>query len=267
MLTRGLLLDIEGVLVADKRYGAVPDAVAFIAAARAAQCPIRLITNNTTDARTRIHQMLGDAGFDFTLAEIHTCTHAAALKLRELGTRRCLVCGNQALRDIFTEAGFEVVDDAQVDAVVVGMDEQFDYARLLQVCDALLTHRAALIALHRNRLYTNAAGRRAPSVGPLVAAIEYATQVEAVMIGKPSPAYLGGALGELGVAPGEVLCVSDDCFSDLVGARQLGMRTALVLSGKYTDARIVEKLPLPDRPDYLVPRIGDLLSGGAVRFA
>ncbi|MBP7746418.1 MAG: HAD-IIA family hydrolase [Phycisphaerae bacterium] len=260
MNIRGLLLDVEGVLVADKGYAAVPGAVAFVAAVRAASCPFRLISNNTTDDRPTIIAKLTQAGFDFALDELYTCTAAAVARLQAARARRCLVLGNTALRRIFLDAGFEVVDDADVDAVVVGLDTDLTYQRLQMACEAVVARQALLLALHHNRIYDDATGRPAPSVGALTAAIEYATRVEAAVIGKPSPAYFQQALDAVGVPPADVLVVSDDPLSDLAGAKRMGMRAAFVLSGKYRDESVLTQLPLDERPDCVTPRIGDLLT-------
>ena len=113
MKLSAFLLDVEGVLVADKRYTAVDSAAEFISKVRAAGCPLRLITNNTTDDRTTLIDKLTRAGFDFTLEELHTCTAAAVDRLRALGARRCLVLGNEALQRIVADAGFELADDSR----------------------------------------------------------------------------------------------------------------------------------------------------------
>ena len=266
MRIRGLLLDVEGVLVADKRYRAVESAVEFVGRARAVRCPLRLITNNTTDARPALIEKLTRAGFDFALEELHTCISAAEARLRELKARRCLVLGSADLRGMFAEAGFQVLDDGAVDAVVVGLDTDLTYERLLLATEAIERHGAAFIALHRNRRTVDSAGRAAPSAGAIVAAIEYATQVEPTLMGKPSPTYFQQALDELGVPPPDVLVVSDDPFSDLAGAKRMGMRTAFVLSGKYHKRDVVQSIPAGQRPDLIAERIGDLLDSGEVEL-
>lgn len=266
MRIKALLLDIEGVLVADKRYRAVPTAVDFVARARAAGVPLRLISNNTTDPREQLHEKLRGAGFDFALEELHTCTSAAVKHLEKIGARRCLVLANAAIRQLFVDAGLEVVEAPEVDAVVVGLDTELTFARLQMACEATVAHGAKLVALHRNRLYTDAQGRPAPSVGALVAAVTYATQVEPTVIGKPSAAYFRQALDELGVPPGDVLLVSDDPLSDLAGGKQIGVRTAFVLSGKYANERVLASLAGDERPDLVVGRIGDLLDAGGVEL-
>ena len=266
MRVKGFLLDVEGVLVADKRYAAVEGAVDFIRQLRSAGYPLRLITNNTTDDRPTLVEKLARAGFDFTLDELHTCTAAAVNRLRKLGARRCLVLGNETLRQIVADAGFEPADDSEVDAVVVGLDRELTYGKLQMACKAVSSHQAELLALHHNRHYTDADGRNAPSVGAIAAAIEYVTQTGATVIGKPSPLYFQQALDEIGVPPADVLVVSDDPFSDLAGAKRMSMQAAFVLSGKYPDADVVESIAPAERPDVTVARIGDLLGCGKVEL-
>ncbi|MCP4590241.1 MAG: HAD-IIA family hydrolase [bacterium] len=264
MRIKGLLLDVEGVLVADKRYQAVLGAVEFIARLRAQQIPFRLITNNTTDPRPALVEKLNRAGYDFTAAEVHTCTAAAVTHLQTHGARSCLVLGGESLRGIFVEAGFSVLESSEVDAVVVGLDTQLTFDRLRIACDAVSRRGAAFLALHRNRVYTDADGCNAPSVGAIAEAIRYATQTDPVVIGKPSPTYFQQALDEIDTAPEEVMVVSDDPFSDLAGAKRMGMKAAFVLSGKYPDTNGLEDIPPAERPDLVAPRIGDLLSCGNI---
>lgn len=264
MAIRGLLLDVEGVLVADKRYQAVPEAVEFIHRVRQAQIPLSLITNNTTDSKAVLVERLQRAGFDFTLAEAHTCTGAAFNRLKHLGARRCLVLGSLELRQAFMGAGFEVVHESAVDAVIVGLDTELTYDRLRLACDAVGRKRAAFLALHRNRVYTDAFGRLSPSVGAIVEAIVYATQIEPVCIGKPSTDYFLEALAEIQAPRHEVLVVSDDPLTDLVGAKQMGMCTAFVLTGKYTDRTVLEQLPAAQRPDSVIDNLLDLFATGVV---
>jgi len=161
---------------------------------------------------------------------------------------------------MFSEEGFTVVDTSDADAVIVGLDTELTYQRLSLACDAVSRCNAELIALHRNRLFTDSQGRRAPSVGAIVEAIAYATQAEPTLIGKPSPVYFQQALDDIALPPESVLVVSDDPFSDLAGARRMGMRAALVLSGKYTDRAVLDSIPAAERPDVIVDAIDGLLT-------
>ena len=263
MRVRGFLLDVEGTLVVDKRYQPVEGAVPFVRKVRQAGLPLRLITNNTTDSKASLISKLGRAGFDFTIDEIHTCIGAAVTHLRTAGASRCLILGAGALREMFVDEGLTVVDGSEVDAVVVGLDTDLTYERLRLACEAVSRYDASLIALHRNRLFTDSQGRCAPSVGAIVEAIRYATQVEPTLIGKPSPAYFRQALDDIALPAESVLVVSDDPLSDLAGAKRMGMRAAFVLSGKYRERSVIDSIPASQRPDLVGETISELFAGGA----
>jgi HAD superfamily hydrolase (TIGR01450 family) len=263
---QGLLLDVEGVLVADKRYRPVAGAPEFVARMRRQQLPMRLITNNTTDAPPALLAKLRDAGFDFAPHELYTCTTAAVRYLRREGAARCLVVGSEALRGLLAEAGLHPLDHSRVDAVVVGLDTRLTYERLRLACEAILDHGARFVALHRNRLFPDDQGRRSPSVGPIVAALVEATRQQPVVVGKPSAEFYAPALADLDLPSDRVLVVSDDPFSDLVGALWMGMRAAFVMSGKYTDPDVLKGFDSHEQPNVVVPAIADLLTCGAVEF-
>ena len=266
MQVRGFLLDVEGTLVADKRYQAIDGAVDFIRKVRQAGLPVRLITNNTVDSRPSLVDKLGRAGFDFTIDELYTCIGVAVTCLRTAGASRCLILGVSTLREMFADEGFIIVDGSDVDAVVVGLDTDLTYERLRLACDAVGRNGASLIALHRNRLLVDARGRCSPSVGAIVEAIRYATQVEPVLIGKPSPAYFQQALDDISLPAESVMVVSDDPLSDLAGAKRMGMQAAFVLSGKYQDRSVIGSIPTSERPDIVAKTIGELLTGGALEL-
>lgn len=255
----GLLLDVEGTIVGDKRYLPIAGAVEFVRTMRQRGLPIRLITNNTTDSKPALVAKLERAGFDFKLEELHTCIGAAMTRLRSLGAKRCFVLGSPALRQMFADEGFAVVDDSEVDAVVVGLDTGLTYERLRLASEAVGHRRATFLALHRNRAYPDEQGRSSPSVGAIVEAIRYATLVEPELIGKPSEAYYQQVMDDIAVPAHGLLVVSDDPFSDLAGAKRLGMQTAFVLSGKYGDATVLDRIDSAEWPDLTVKTIADLL--------
>jgi len=70
-----------------------------------------------------------------------------------------------------------------------------------------------------------------PGAGTILAAIEAATSVQPVIVGKPSPEMYGGCDDRMNTFPEETLVVGDRLETDIIGAQQLGCLTALVLSG------------------------------------
>ena len=68
----------------------------------------------------------------------------------------------------------------------------------------------------------------------------YSTGASYKAVGKPSMAFYNEALRLInlqkpGVKFSDITIISDDAKGDLVGAKELGMKTVLVLSGKVSD--------------------------------
>ncbi len=91
---------------------------------------------------------------------------------------------------------------------------------------------AELYCLHKNKWWQTSRGPMLDG-GAFVAGLEYATGVEATVLGKPSPAYFAAALDALDAEPELTWLVTDDLEADVRGAQAFGMRTALVRTGKF----------------------------------
>jgi ribonucleotide monophosphatase NagD (HAD superfamily) len=68
-----------------------------------------------------------------------------------------------------------------------------------------------------------------PGTGAVVAALEYATERTATIVGKPEPQIFRTALDRLG--DGRTLVIGDRVDSDLLGAASVGLDGAIVLTG------------------------------------
>ena len=68
-------------------------------------------------------------------------------------------------------------------------------------------------------------------------------------LGKPSPEYFQAATKEFNLPNAQILLISDDPFTDLEGAHELGFKTAFIETGKYK-REILAKLKV--QPDYLL---------------
>ena len=115
-----------------------------------------------------------------------------------------------------------------------------------------------MVALHENHIFRNDEGRYEAGLGAWVKALEYATGVRALIIGKPNLYYYESALARLGVSAEQSVMISDDPFGDLGGAKRAGMRTFFVLSGKYPDRGILRGILEDLRPDEVLDGIGDV---------
>jgi HAD superfamily hydrolase (TIGR01458 family) len=255
--TRAVLIDLDGVLYVEDEP--VPGAVEAVVAVRDAGLGLRFVTNTTQRSRGHTLDKLRRLGFDAAPDELITPATLAVQHCRERGHRRvAMLMADDVKGDL---AGLTEAGDA-VDAVIVGdLGERFDYAVLNRAFRFILDG-AELVALQRNRYWRRADGLSL-DVGPFVAALEYAAGVDAVVVGKPAPAFFLLALAQLGAEPEHAAMIGDDVESDVSGAVRAGLRGVLVRTGKFREEAAAAADPPPtatidsiaDLPDLLgVPR-------------
>jgi len=131
-------------------------------------------------------------------------------------------------------AGYEVfraadAEDRRVDAVLVGLDPDFDDRRLAAATGEVRAG-ARFIATNADARYPTPTGFR-PGAGAMVAAIRDASGVEPLVIGKPEPAMFHAILESTGVGPEEALVIGDNPDSDIRAAHRAGIESVLVLTG------------------------------------
>lgn len=247
----GYLIDIEGVLVRDKRYAPVPGSVAWFNDLVARDVPHCLVSNNTTHAPADLVAALRGAGFEADESRLVTALDLGARLLAGWGKRRILWLGTPRLADWWRERGFELATDDACDAVVLGANAALGPEDLAPALPALLDLGAELVCLHRNAFFLDEEGRRRPGPGFYAAALATVARREPVTVGKPHERIYRRALEIVGVAAGQALFISDDPKTDLVGAKRLGMGTAFVLSGKYPDHGVLADLDQEEWPDQI----------------
>jgi len=227
MTVRGLLLDLQGVLYQEGDI--IPGASDVIAALSARGLALRFLTNTTTRPRRDIVERMQDMGFDAALEQVFTPARAAGHLLGAQGVKCMHLAAPPSLREDF--ADFEM-NDVNPEAVVLGdLHTEFTWKRLDGLFRMVLSG-AKLVALHKNR-YCRRGGYLALDLGPFVAALEYAANIEALVVGKPSKPFFLSAVKDMGLTPAEVVMVGDDIESDIGGALDAGLMAVQVQTGKY----------------------------------
>jgi len=255
---RALLLDIDGVLhVGDEPLPGAHEALAELRALIDGR--LRLVTNTTSKSRGAIVDQLRGMGFELDPGEVLTPAALAVAHCREAGHARVALLVGDSLREDLAELP-EAGEGEEADAVVLGDLGSALSAELLNSAFRRLIDGAELIALQHNRYWRRADGL-AMDVGAWSAALEYASGVEATVVGKPSPRFFGTALGDVGAEPGESVMVGDDVEGDVGGGLDAGIASVLVRTGKYSEAAVAAA---GISPTAIVDSIADLpgLLGG-----
>ena len=233
---------------------AIPGAPGAVAELRSSGHALRFVTNNSTRPRAQLAQELREVGFELEDDEIQTTARTAA---RELAGKRVFAL---VMAGVVPDLeGLELVGEGAHAVLIGGCDETlepnqvFSYMNLARAFGEIQMG-AELYCLHKNRWWQTSRGPLLDA-GAFVAGLEYATGVEATVLGKPSPAYFASALDALGAEPELTWFVGDDAETDVRPAQLFGMRTALVRTGKFRPDTL-EGLDVT--PDVVLSSIADL---------
>jgi phosphoglycolate/pyridoxal phosphate phosphatase family enzyme len=276
-----LLVDLDGVVYRGSKP--VPGVAAVLAARVTAGDDVVYVTNNSMWYRADYVTRLESMGAPVSPDRIVSSARATALYLAEASPppRCALVVGGAGLMHELRDVGIEVMPSADaaarwnangrdasaatagVDTVVVGLDVEFSYARLAVAAEAIRAG-ARFVATNRDPVYPQERGLL-PGAGSVVAAIETASGVKPVSIGKPGPLLLEVAAHALGRPVTEAVMIGDSLITDVPAARAVGARSVLMLTG-ISNAAQVSALPDAERPTE-VARDADELSAALERLA
>src|SRR3990172_4013421 len=270
-----LLVDLDGVVY--RGADPVPGVAALLADRVAAGDDVVYVTNNSMHYRADYVTRLAAMGAPVSADRVVSSPRATALYLvdHEPSVRRVLAVGAAGLDRELRDVGLEVVGAAHVaermakeglgggagaghpDAVVAGLDPQLTYLRLAAAADCVRAG-ARFIATNRDPVYPPQRGLR-PGAGSIIAAIEAASGVRPIVIGKPEPLLLEEAARAVGANPRDAVVIGDGLVTDIAAARAVGARSVLILTGVSSRAE-AEALPADLRPTALAADAAELAS-------
>jgi 4-nitrophenyl phosphatase/NagD protein len=254
---RAVLLDMDGVLY----HGSQPLAGAAELLRRLDGVPHLFVTNNPIRTPQQVAERLAAMGLPRPDASaiLTSALATAALLAQTRPGFRFFAIGADGLRAALSEVGVE--DDRAADFVVVGEGPGIDFERLTTAINLILTQGARLVVTNPDVSVDDChqgKHRVLPGGGALVAPIALACGVEPLVIGKPEPALYQMACARLGVPAADCVMIGDRPDTDIAGALRVGMRAALVRTGRFAPGS-----PWPDglpKPDWDSPDLSSLLS-------
>uniref|UniRef100_A0A665WN31 Phospholysine phosphohistidine inorganic pyrophosphate phosphatase n=1 Tax=Echeneis naucrates TaxID=173247 RepID=A0A665WN31_ECHNA len=221
---KGVVLDMCGVLYDSGEGDGVSPSVEAL---KASDLQLRFCTNETQATREKFVAKLQRLGFDICVSEVFSPAPAAVAVLKERGLKPHLL-----VYDVLPE--FDSVDKTNPNCVVIGdAAEKFSYQNLNEAFRVLINlEKPVLFSLGQGRYYKETDGLKL-DVGVYMKALEYACDLKAEVIGKPSPMFFQSVLNDMGLQPSETLMIGDDLVNDVGGAQHCGMKGIQVRTGKY----------------------------------
>ncbi|MBT9164856.1 MAG: Acid sugar phosphatase [candidate division WS2 bacterium] len=144
-----------------------------------------------------------------------------------------------------------------MDAVVVGLDRRFNYNKL-KIAQSYILEGAVLIGANPDTSFPAEDGRIEPGGGSILKAVEAASGIKAVIIGKPEGPLVDMALNHLGTPPLETAFIGDRLDTDVLSAKRYSLYSVLVLtgvSGQRKDTTIKDI-----KPDLVVTDLYELIN-------
>jgi NagD protein len=163
--------------------------------------------------------------------------------------------GAAAFLETLQNMGYKL-DYKKPKTVLIAIKEDFTADEYAQMIEFLLSG-AKLVGMHETSIYAKN-GKRYPGVGAILKMLSFATSVSYDVVGKPSDAFYKEALKRIkeqdsSASFEKITMISDDVKGDLGGAKELGMKTIFVTSGKYRSA------------DEIIPSIEEALKPDAIK--
>lgn len=233
---KNLILDMDGVLWHGDTP--VPGLQTFFETLDRKRIRYVLATNNATKTASQYVQKLAGFGVSVAAECILTSAEATALYLRKNFPKGGIVypIGEDGLTAALKAQGFEVIEDksfvgadARADFVVVGMTRYVCYEHFASGA-YLIDKGAKFIGTNPDVTFPTEIGPL-PGAGSLLAFLETATGTRPLIIGKPNVGIFKEATRRLNAADEETVMVGDRLNTDIVGAKNAGLRAILLLSG------------------------------------
>jgi phosphoglycolate/pyridoxal phosphate phosphatase family enzyme len=238
-------------------------------------------TNNARKLPADFAAKLTGMGIEATEEDVMTSAAATAMYLASqyTGDFSAFVVGEEGLVTALRRVGARVVTamenenietdspDFPVDCVVVGIDTRFDYKRM-RLAQKQVMNGARFIATNRDATFP-VDGGVVPGAGSIVAAIETASGVTPVTVGKPQPLMMTLLMQKFGLNAETTAMIGDRPDTDIVAARRARITAIFVATGVMTMEQGL-KMRGEKKPEFFyqtLDELGDAVLGASTREA
>jgi len=252
-------IDVQGTLISDIDKTPIRGSIEFVDALNKSNTPYMVVTNNTKKQSRDFYNYLQSIGFDFGFERYLDPLMVLSYRVQHSSVA---AYGSEEFLQTLLSMGYNL-EYKKPDVVLIAIKEDFtseEYAQMIE----LLLGGAKLVGMHETSIYAKN-NRRYPGVGAILKLLEFAASVDYEVIGKPSVAFYQEALRllkkqNLDIEFEDITMISDDVKGDLGGAKELGMNSVFVTSGKYRCAdEIVPSLQEGLRPDFVYKDMQEIL--------
>lgn len=255
-------LDVQGTLIDDDNKLPIEGAVEFIQKLNQKNIPYILITNNTKEKSGDFISYLQGLGFE--IEEKNYIDPFYILK-DILKDKKIKVFGMESFKTNLEDMGYEI-DSPDVSAMVISVDKSYDSEAFSSMIETAFKV-DNIVGMHGTSTYKKD-GKRYPGVGAILSMINFATNKDYKIVGKPSELFFKKARDKMAQSFGlenldfeDITLISDDFLGEIVGAKKLGISSYFVLSGKTKDpAEILDNAQEEYSPKGIYKNMADILN-------
>jgi 4-nitrophenyl phosphatase len=251
---RALVIDADGVLWRGRT--ALPGVVDFFDFLRKQNISFMIATNNSSRPSTEVVDKMQRIGVKISVNSVLTSSQATALYLPRLApkAKRIFVVGGEGITTALVGAGYELVEK-DADAVVAGIDVTLTYDKLSRASREI-RNGALFVGTNGDKTFPSEDGIT-PGAGSILAALEAASGVAPIIIGKPERTMFDIAVSEMAADPNTTATLGDRLDTDILGGQRAGLASILVMTG-VTTPELLDQSQI--RPDFVFLNL-DVLRG------
>ncbi len=239
---RGILCDIDGTLYF--KGSPIPGAIETLSKLRKVGKKLLFLTNTDSKTPKTVYQQLINYGFHVEEKEVFTPIIALQTFLLENRNKKIFLVASQEVEQDFKEFNLVSEDETPDYVIISDFSDNWDVNRLNKAFKYLLKG-SKLLGTQGNRYCLNNKGEPQIDTGSFVRMLADAADIAFTIFGKPSKDFFVQALNKLGLKANECIVVGDDVESDIKGAKNAGIKSVLVRTGKEKHGVSYKKLKEP----------------------
>lgn len=227
-MNKGVIFDLDGTIY----YGntIVKGAIETISELQKFGYEIIFFTNNSTKKRSEIFKKLISLGINTELNRVYTSSFATGVYLKSNAIDKVFLIGTKEFKEELSDFGIHIVEETKAQAVIVGLDVNFDYEKLSKSLIAV-NNGAKIIVCNKDKNFPIENGVKKPGCNAMVSALlgscDSGIDVDYI-IGKPNTYLLEIICKDWNLDKKLIYVVGDSLESDIAMADNYGVKSILV---------------------------------------
>ena len=251
---KGFIIDLDGVMYLDQKL--LPFAKSFINFLNKNNKKYIFLTNDSSVSPDGYSIILRKLGIKCSKEQVVTpiSNFINIIKKGTLPKKNIMVFSSNKLKNFIRKEKIEIITQANKfkdsDSILVSGHIDFNYKDLMYA-SLCVQNGASLYATSIDNSYPTKLGN-VPATGSIIAAISKTFPAKVVNLGKPSKKIFALAIERLALDKSEILTIGDNLKTDIHGSNSVGIKSALVLTGKTT-ITMAKKSKI--KPDYIIKNL------------